>query len=442
MARKPGFSYATFGGVLAAVVGLLACDGGPNISLTKTESIEDLPVPAADGPKLGSVANVTPIRKRPEITAELLGYLHAGARVARAAEPYGYKGCKGGWYPVRPRGFVCADTAATTDLEHPTLVAMGIQPNLAQNLPYTYARTRKATALFEVDPDRDRGVRMLDRKLASRSGLAVVGSWSATDDQGAEQSLAMMTDGRFVATEDLEAASPSEFAGVEIGEKIQLPVAFVVKRGIRYWDIQEAKPKKGDKIDYHTQLTLTGKYRKLLGVKYWEIEDGRFVRHKDVTVAHKRTQFPSFVTPTRKWIDISVITGAAVLYEGEKPVFATLASVGRDRDGDPENTDSTALGEFPVVFKHTTLAHADPSSFATNVDIFDVPWALELESGQVLHGAYWHNRFGIEHGPGNIQLSPADARRIWHWVDTEVPENWHGAVAVDADSATFVNIRK
>jgi hypothetical protein len=49
--------------------------------------------------------------------------------------------------------------------------------------------------------------------------------------------LAMMTDGHFVPAVDLEAAQPSRFEGVALGDKASLPIAFVVKRGVRAWSV-------------------------------------------------------------------------------------------------------------------------------------------------------------------------------------------------------------
>jgi lipoprotein-anchoring transpeptidase ErfK/SrfK len=65
--------------------------------------------------------------------------------------------------------------------------------------------------------------------------------------------------------------------------------------------------------------------------------------------------------------------------------------------------------------------------------MYDTPWTLELSSGQLMHGAYWHDRFGVEHGPGNIQLSPADARWFYQWATPEVPEGVE---------RTIINVRK
>src|SRR5882757_8161616 len=121
---------------------LVACGShGADPGLSKVaddQSVPQVPEPLESGPKLGAVANVTPVLERPAAGARELGYLHAGARVARAEQPYSRRGCGGGWYPVRPRGFVCATESATIDMAHPTLAAMALSPHLDKPLPYTY----------------------------------------------------------------------------------------------------------------------------------------------------------------------------------------------------------------------------------------------------------------------------------------------------------------
>lgn len=424
---------------------LFGCGEQPSLDLSKASSDAEVPVPsvprpAADGPRLGATANRTLVYDRPSETGRVLGYLHAGATVARAEEPYSKQGCEAGWYPIHPRGFVCAGASATLDLEHPTLIARSIRPNDDKALPYTYARTTKETTLFEPGADDARSVVPVG-KLPRRSAMAVVGSWTAKAPDGQAHRLAMMTDGRFVPAADLEALEGSEFRGVEIGAEHQLPVGYVLKRGVRAWFVKDDRSEKRELLEYHAFLPLTGKYRELDGVRFWELDDGRYVRHKDVTVVRQRYQFPKFVTKNKKWVDISVVTGTLVAYEGERPVYASLVSVGRDRLGDPEITESTARGEFPVLAKHVSAVAGEADVFAEGVHLYDVPWVLKLSSGQLMVGAYWHDRFGIEHGPGHLELSPADAAWIWHWVDPAVPEGWHG-LAVDESEAAIVNIRK
>jgi hypothetical protein len=425
--------------------GVASCGKSPgDVSLSRNEDDDAplVPVPAEDGPFLASTAHATPIRKSPERGAKITGYLHAGARVARAAEAFGRDDCEGGWYPVRPEGFVCLDEGATLDLEHPTLAAMAIQPLLDAPMPYTYARTKANTDLFEVDSEHEGRVRTAG-KISSQSGLAVVGSWQATDSAGNQRSLAMMTNGWFVDTAEIERAKHSDFQGLTLDDKTQLPVAFVVKRGVAAWGLGNAGAERKDELEYQQKLPLSGRFRTVGDDEYWEVGEDIWVRHQDVTLVRLRESFPGFATSGRRWLDISISTGTLVAYEGRRPVFTTLVSIGKDRLGegllDPL---ATTRGELRVVAKHVTALNANVEGFANRVDMYDTPWTLELSSGQFIHGAYWHSRFGIEHGPGNIQLAPADARHVWLWSTPNVPEGWHALVDIQDAEATIVNVRK
>jgi hypothetical protein len=350
--------------------------------------------------------------------------LRLGAQVARADRPFDAAGCDGDWYPVYPRGFVCADErTATTRLDHPKLGALPIPADLGARLPFVYARTVRDAPLFE---DSGAGAAMVNRAgtVPSQSGMAIVGSLGAKDSGQGARRLALMTNGRFVDAVDLEAAEPSEFEGIELIDGIELPVAFVVKRGVRTWRLDgQRNASKHGSLRYHARLDLTGRFRTVRGIKFWALSDGRWVRHQDVTLLLPRQEFPETVTGSTRWIDVSLSTGTLLLYEGRRPTFATLVSVGsQTRSGGPE---ATVRGELRVRFKHVTGVGLEPSGFAQRVEIYDLPWAIELSSGQFIHGAFWHDRFGVEHGPGNIQLSPADARRVFLWTAPQTPRSWH-----------------
>jgi hypothetical protein len=437
-----------FGIVVVCAAGTLVegCKQEPGPRLEKADDdadfpIPEVPVPAADGPRLGALADVTAILDRPSPRGTRIGYLHAGATVARALEPAGKRGCDAGWYPVRPKGFVCAAASATTDLRHPTLVAMALRPNLEAPLPYTYARATRDTTIYEPDPARADAVRAVG-ELREKSGLAAVGSWKAVSPDGKELSLAMTTDGRFVPTAALTANTASAFAGKVLGDDAKLPLAFVVKRGVFLWKLRETGAEKDAPLDYHARVDLTGRQRMLESVELWETTDHRWVRLRDVTVVRERHELPGFVTEHGRWLDVSVVTGTLVAYEGRKPLFATLVSVGRDRLGAPESDAATHRGEFTVTAKEVTAMGRDDAAFGDHTER-DVPWVLELSSGQLVLGAYWHDRFGIEHGPGNIELSPADAAWVFRFAGPDVPEGWHGVQSGPfTKEPVVVNVRK
>jgi hypothetical protein len=458
----PGYHRAA--GVVALASAVAGCTGKAPPALSKPDhhEIPNVPVPPEHGPRLASIADRTAVKQRPDIAAAEIGYLHAGGRIARAEQPYTKSGCDGGWYPVRPAGFVCAGNGATTDLSHPTLAAMAIQPLLDQPLPYTYARTRTSTPIYERDPSRASAVREVGR-LKRRAGMAVVGSWTATIPEGASERLALLTNGKFVKAADLEALESSSFSGVELSKERTLPVAFVVKRGVRAWKMGDAEPAKTDELDYHQALDLTGRFRTVKGEKFWATKDDRWVRHRDVTVVLDRHRFPDFVQEGQKWVDVSVITGTLVAYEGKRPFFASLVSVARGPETLAEaplsaesalagalpetpkpktGADPFALGAFEVVAKHVTWVGADPYAAGEGQELLDLPWVLELASGRSVYGAYHHDRFGIDHGPGAVQLSPRDAVRLFQWVTPSLPESWHSKRRDEKDEKTWFVLRK
>jgi hypothetical protein len=89
-----------------------------------------------------------------------------------------------------------------------------------------------------------------------------------------------------------------------------------------------------------------------------------------------------------------------------------------------------------------TLAGKSPDFTGEPFQTYDIPWSLELKSGSLIHAAYWHDRFGIEHGNGSIQLSPTDAARVWRWATPDLPVAWHGVTSTPDPQKTFVVVRK
>jgi hypothetical protein len=96
---------------------------------------------------------------------------------------------------------------------------------------------------------------------------------------------------------------------------------------------------------------------------------------------------------------------------------------------------------FEVIGKHITERGLDPKASAPHHEVYDVPWSLTLASGNRLHAAYWHNRFGIEHTDGALHVSPRDGARLFGWVTPELPEAWHGVSQAEGGK-TKIRIRK
>ena len=432
--------------LVATLCGANACDDKkvPALSVEEGTGAEsafetpDLGSISAESPRLGAIVDRAPIFAAAHQKSPIIGYLHAGDLLARTEKSHENDQCTEGWYAVAPRGYVCTEKSTTTDLEHPTLQAMALAANLEGVLPYTYARTTTVTALFKKkeDQNHDEGIELSGR-LAKSTVMAIVGSWTAPDESNEPQRLGLKMDGRFVRADDLEAAGASDFEGAKLGESLELPLAYVVRGGVRAWGMDGAAAVKREELKYHERLELTGRFRTVQGHRFWAVKDGRWVRHDDVTVLRRRHEFPDFATGEQKWIDVSIVTGSAIAYEGQEAVYATLVSVGRDRKGDPKTTASTETGTFRVVRKQITQRNID----SPDAPLHDAPWALELESGDWLHASPSHDRFGIEHTDGNIEVSPRDGRALFLWATPSLPDRWHGIVVDPSVETTIVHIR-
>lgn len=149
-------------------LGALGCKASAaDLSLSKEATdgpVPVVPMPPADGPKLHMLKDA-PVLERPSASGRVIGELRAGAVVARSAEPYARSGCDGGWYVVRPKGFVCAGAAATPVAG--AALALPAQPDLARAMPYRYGRARSesipvyqrapsVTEQLASEPDLDR----------------------------------------------------------------------------------------------------------------------------------------------------------------------------------------------------------------------------------------------------------------------------------------------
>ena len=113
-------------------------------------------VPIPDGPILGVIIGQANIMSEPSATSRRLGDLHLGGVVARDPEPAGKAGCPGGWYRIKPRGFVCVGDEATIDPNHPVLRAAAmVRPDRLSVLPYRYGFVRAVLPLYLRAPSRE-----------------------------------------------------------------------------------------------------------------------------------------------------------------------------------------------------------------------------------------------------------------------------------------------
>lgn len=108
------------------------------------------------GPVLASIQMHTWIYAEPKWGGTKLGYLRAGGVIGRADKPSGTSGCPGGWYAVKPAGYVCIGEGATLDMQHPILKATSHRrPDIMKPMPYRYGFIRAVAPQYLKVPTKE-----------------------------------------------------------------------------------------------------------------------------------------------------------------------------------------------------------------------------------------------------------------------------------------------
>jgi lipoprotein-anchoring transpeptidase ErfK/SrfK len=291
---------------------------------------------------------------------------------------------------------------------------------------------------------------------------------------------------------------------VELGEGLTLPLAFVRSQAARSYKISKGKLSGADTLEYRSAFGLNGTQRTVEGAKYYRTLDKHWLAAQDVGLAVAPATWPEDAEKGKKWLEISITNQTLVLWEGKKPVYATLVSTGQAGLDDPKHTTATVRGAFRIRNKHisammdsnesssvggraatTAQSSGKGSSPAEDAEkgrgkggkgkaeakgphgekiiprkgdgeygvtkrrgegtfqLRDVPYIQYFESGYALHAAYWHDVFGTPRSHGCVNLAPVDAHRIFMWTDPPVPEGWHGINAgEDNGEGTLVVIHE
>ncbi|MBL8743798.1 MAG: L,D-transpeptidase [Myxococcales bacterium] len=476
-------------------------------------TIPNVPVPAENGPKLVALSAAVTVYERPFKSAPAIGSLRFGAQVARAAEPFKKNAeCEGGFYPVRPRGFVCAD--ASVSLESADIAPA---PDTSKALPYRYASVKAATPLYSRLPTRaeqlenepglerhlakvqkrepvslragsndvpldERGVpsgiasitkgaegvgedgkrtaatffqfaasapapalpdrgSLVAMVMRRGSSTAITGSVS-TDGPSGPREFGITPEANYIPLDKVEPVLGSTWHGVDLTKEKGLPIGFVLRHEVSPYALGKGKAKRLDdeELEKRTPVFLTGRFRTVESVQYDEAEDGTWLRSKDIIKVVKKSKFPDFVQAGTKWVDVSLALQTITLYEGKKPIYASLISSGKDMLGDPATSAATMQGTFTITKKAATMT-IDPREVDQAFDVFHAPYGLELTPGFAVVGSTWSDPSGEARGFHNIALTPIDAHRLYAWAGPEVPTGWSW-ITPTADEAITVHVRK
>ena len=235
----------------------------------------------------------------------------------------------------------------------------------------------------------------------------------------------------------------SDFKGVEIdGEKIRLPIGWVFggRKSTPTYEINpetnERKPK-GSKEQFE-MVPLEYMYHRIGDVDYFQMTDGDWIRdaHIRMTTPGER---PAEVGPDERWIDIDVSEQTLVVFEGDRPVYATLISSGKESSVKALD-HSTPRGMWRVREKHIVATMDGDGSAAGDLpySIEDVPYIMYFHKSYATHGAFWHRNYGVQMSYGCVNLAPLDAKWVFFYADPPVQPGFHGTWSSDDNKGSMI----
>jgi hypothetical protein len=518
-------------------------------SSTGTAAVEPDPRPPWTGPFLGITRSSTGIYAAPSFAREKkIGYAQEGAKVPILPEKVSTADCSDGWYQLVDGGYVCGNHG-TKDLSDPRVKLGPSQPNLAEILPYRYARNVKnGTPLYKSVPSKEQLERYEPHLFASEATKPVVsGATSSTppadpatlraqedqerrmaalraarramlgeaaaEDQptGASEPVtdparaavaepaepppdkrwweeeepelhklsitdlgadsddvlaSRMVKGFYIAVDKVfdwnkrrwfrstrgfvapadafHFATGSDFKGVELGGEVQLPVGFVYGPKDRsQYSFDDGKTlKTAGTAKRFSMLPLTGEEMEHGGKVYVKTRAGNWLRKSDLRIALAAPP-PEGLGADEVWIDVNLSTQTLVASRGDTPFFATLVSTGK-HSKDPEKDHSTPTGSWRIREKHITATMDGDGTAAGDLpySIEGVPYVMYFHKAYALHGAFWHQNYGVQMSHGCVNLAPLDAKYLFLNTGPEVTEGLHGGWATEDRPGALVVVHE
>jgi hypothetical protein len=243
------------------------------------------------------------------------------------------------------------------------------------------------------------------------------------------------TKGYVAPTDTFGVTVGSKFQGAVLSDEWRLPMGWVVgyqkTRNTYEIDPVAQKVKLNGSLKRLTAVNLTGNEVQIGKHTYVETSDQSWLRKDDVRVTSPGPA-PADLQPNERWIDINLSTQTAILFVGTTPVYATIISSGKTHS-QKELDHRTPTGEWRIREKHITSTMDGDGSAAGDMpySIEAVPYVMYFHRSYAVHGAFWHENYGVKMSHGCINMAPLDAKYMFFHTEPEVPQGWQGAWSSD-----------
>jgi len=204
-----------------------------------------------------------------------------------------------------------------------------------------------------VSDYKTKGFEIFADRARRHTGLALVGSFAAGEGS-LNRRFAVTTDLRLAPATKIKPDTGSPWHGVELSDETTIPLAFVRTQGAKIYKITKGTVETAGEADWRSVHQLSGKMRTIGGVKYYRAKDKYWLHQQDVGLAVTPASWPKDAEEGKKWIEVSITNQTLVMWEGKRPVYATLISSGKAGMDDPKTTTATVRGVFKIRNKHVS----------------------------------------------------------------------------------------
>ena len=336
------------------------------------------------------------------------------------------------WHRYKDVGWLLAGDVSTRTAAPPTRGFIPVAPRLENAMPYRIARVRaeEGVPVYRRPPRRGEDPERVRMRNLEQGYFFTIDKYVNIYDRRMYRGTRYW----FIPREGTTPVRAPEFEGIEVTEETQIPFLWVTDPTGRVCQAPrrpgEENATRCEPVERHERLPMIGQ-RDEAGTWYQTSEEG-WIASLQVARVDRVESRPEPVAEGEHWIYVNLRNQYAALYAGDTMKFVTLIS-----SGDEEH--DTPTGIFRVESKHVTATMDDEENMSSAYFIQDVPWVLYFRGSYALHGAFWHNRFGLRTSHGCINLAPRDAKRFFEFaMGPELVEGFHAVFTPPYQRGTLI----
>jgi hypothetical protein len=220
--------------------------------------------------------------------------------------------------------------------------------------------------------------------------------------------------------EDIRPYTPSVFHGIEFSTTNPAP-----ESGKTAWIILDTVTSStpgmveyidGKLLTRHTMVSIQ-ETKHMDGWDWHRVGKDQWVDQRRMAII-KYSQRPDGIEVNDKWIEINIYEQTLIAYQGDRPVYATIISSGL-----PGEDFETPSGLFRIWAKKKFNKMSGGEKGKDYYYLQNVPYHIYFKESYAIHGAYWHDNFGLRQSHGCVNTSPLDAKWLFDWTMPEANDN-------------------